>query len=56
MRLLRVAAVLKKFEGTGLTETLFKFEAAVMGLAAGDCARVLDSAGVDREVLLLLRH
>jgi hypothetical protein len=51
MELLRVAAVLKKYEGTGLTETLFKFKVAVMGLTASDCARVLGSAGVDREVL-----
>jgi hypothetical protein len=47
----RILWVLKKFEGTGLTETLFKFEAAAMGLTASDCARVLGSAGVDREVL-----
>jgi hypothetical protein len=51
MDLLQVAAALKKFEGTGLSETLFKLEVAVKGLTASDCARVLSSAGVDREVL-----
>src|ERR1700730_8517753 len=47
----QIAAVLQRFSGVDLTATLAKLEAAVKGLTADDCTRVLSSSGVDREVL-----
>lgn len=51
MDLSQVAAVLKKFEGGDLTDTLLKLETSVKGLTASDCADVLGSLGIDRTVL-----
>jgi hypothetical protein len=51
MELHKVAAVLRKFGGSDLTATLAGLEAAVKGLAADDLSHVLNSSGVDRELL-----
>jgi len=51
MDLREVAGVLQAFGGTSLTATLSRIETDVRGLTASDCTRVLDSAGVSRDVL-----
>jgi hypothetical protein len=53
---LQAAAALKKFEGTGLTEILFKLEVAVKGLTANDARVCLVPPASIGKCLLPLRR
>ncbi|MBR1158076.1 hypothetical protein [Bradyrhizobium elkanii] len=46
-----IVKLVGQFTGPDLTQTLSRIEGAVRGVTAGDCARFLESAGDDRDVL-----